>query len=143
MFIGPSRLKFKKYHRKKLKFCRFEKSQFINKFGQLGIQACESRRLTSNQLEAVRRSIRRGLFDKKVQIKINTFPFFSRTKKPVSSRMGKGKGKHSHYESAVYTGKVLFELSKIGKTKKNHFLRVLQRSLKKLSLNTKLIKLRY
>jgi len=96
MFIGPARLKFKKYHRKKLNYNHFEKSQFINKFGHYGIQACESKRLTSNQLEAVRRSIRRGLTDKKIQIKINTFPFFSRTKKPVSSRMGKGKGKHSH-----------------------------------------------
>jgi len=96
MFIGPSQLKFKKYHRKKMCYNHFEKSQFINKFGQIGIQACESKRLTSNQLEAVRRSIRRGLLDKKIQIKINTFPFFGRTKKPVSSRMGKGKGKHSH-----------------------------------------------
>lgn len=55
----PTQLKFKKYHRKKLKYNHNEKSQFINKFGQIGIQACESKRLTSNQLEAVRRSIRR------------------------------------------------------------------------------------
>lgn len=96
MFLGPRQLKFKRYHKQKLIFRHCEKSQYVNKFGQLGIQACESKRLTANQLEAVRRSIRRGLYDKKIQIKINSFPFFGRTKKPVSSRMGKGKGKHSH-----------------------------------------------
>jgi len=96
MFIGPSRFKFKKYHKKKLKYSHFEKSQFVNKFGLVGIQAGESKRITSNQLEAVRRALRRGLLDKTIQIKINTFPFFSKTKKPVSSRMGKGKGKHSY-----------------------------------------------
>lgn len=96
MFIGPKKLKFKKYHKQKLNYLRCEKSGFVNKFGLIGIQACENKRLTTYQLEAVRRAIRRGLRDKEMKIKINVFPFFGRTKKPVSSRMGKGKGKHSH-----------------------------------------------
>jgi len=96
MFVGPSNLRFKRYHKKKVNFHSAEGSFFCNKFGVLGLQSREGGYLNAKQIEAVRRALRRGLKDKYVRIKINVYPQFSRTKKPVSSRMGKGKGKHAY-----------------------------------------------
>jgi Ribosomal protein L16/L10E len=56
----PSRLKFKKYH----KICKSrlqlaDQRLFLPKFGFLGLKALEATKLTFNQIEAGRKTIRR------------------------------------------------------------------------------------
>lgn len=92
MFNPPQKLKFKKLHKIKRNHRSIERRSNLLKFGVFGLQAAEYGKLTAKQIEAVRVLLRRG-FKKQGNIKINVFPGISLTKKPVSARMGKGKGK--------------------------------------------------
>jgi large subunit ribosomal protein L16 len=91
----PSRLKFKKYHKpsKKLFELRDQKT-FLPVFGQYGLKALDYGKLNFKQIESGRRTLRRTT-KKQGKINIRVFTYASVTKKPVSSRMGKGKGGHS------------------------------------------------
>lgn len=92
MVSVPQNLKFKKFHKIKLKRSAKESRFFCPKFGDYGLQALSSGRLTAKQLEAGRLVIRR--FSKKQAfLRINVSPYAAITKKPTSARMGKGKGK--------------------------------------------------
>lgn len=96
MYQGALRLNFKKMHR--LSFSKnsfgsdIEARLFCPKFGDFGLQAITKGKITNRQIETGRRYIRRS-FKKNVSIKINMFPYLSYTQKPISARMGKGKGR--------------------------------------------------
>jgi ribosomal protein L16/L10AE len=62
MIPNLNKVKFKRPHKvnKRNLFC-LEKKSFSLLFGRFGIQALESGRLTFKQIEACRRTIRRGL----------------------------------------------------------------------------------
>lgn len=96
MFQGALRVKHKKMHRYALikKKSRLESKLFVSKFGDFSLKATESGFMTPKQIETGRRYIRKMLA-KGGKIKINVFPYLSQTKKPVSARMGKGKGRIS------------------------------------------------
>lgn len=92
MVSAPQNLKYKKFHKIKLRAGVKEGRFFCPKFGDYGLQAVTSGRITAKQLEAGRLVVRR--FSKKQAfLRINIFPFAATTKKPTSARMGKGKGK--------------------------------------------------
>jgi large subunit ribosomal protein L16 len=91
----PSRLKYKKYHKPPYSsLFLLEQKNIILKKGSLGLKALENKRITYNQLEACRKSIRRML-KKDGLVFLRIFTYHSITKKPLASRMGKGKGSHS------------------------------------------------
>lgn len=94
MFSAPSNLKYKKFHKLKLRFKSIEQKFGCLKFGDYGLLSKNHGKLTAKQIEAGRRVISR-FTKKKATLKIDVFPFVSLTKKPVSARMGKGKGKPS------------------------------------------------
>ena len=79
-------------------------------FGEYAIVAQEPAWITSRQIEAARiamtRHIKRG---GKVWIRI--FPDKSYTKKPLETRMGKGKAPVEGWVAVVKPGRVLFEMS--------------------------------
>ena len=79
-------------------------------FGDFGLQAQTSSWVTARQIEAARRaitsSLRRG---GKVWIRI--FPDKPITKKPVETRMGKGKGAVEEWVAVVKRGRVMFEIA--------------------------------
>lgn len=139
----PSNLKFRKFHKIKLKKgskeCRF----FCPKFGDYGLQAVSSGRVNIPQLEAGRLVVRR--FSKKQAfLRINVFPYAATTKKPTSARMGKGKGKVSEWVCPVKSGKILYEISSLrGKFKGNLPFRAFRLVNKKLPIRTKPVKLIY
>ncbi|MCB0220543.1 MAG: 50S ribosomal protein L16 [Chrysiogenetes bacterium] len=78
-------------------------------FGEIGIQAVESGKITSRQIEAARiaitRKVKRG---GKVWIRI--FPDKPITKKPLEVRMGKGKGAPEFWVAVVKPGRILYEM---------------------------------
>lgn len=78
-------------------------------FGEYGLMAMEPSWITSRQIEAARiamtRHIRRG---GKVWIRI--FPDRSYTKKPLETRMGKGKAPVEGWVAVVKPGRVMFEM---------------------------------
>jgi large subunit ribosomal protein L16 len=90
----PSRLKYKKYHKPSLSCLLLsEQKNVIPEKGQLASKSLENKRVTYNQLEACRKSIKRML-KKNGLVFIKIFTYHSITKKPLASRMGKGKGAH-------------------------------------------------
>jgi large subunit ribosomal protein L16 len=92
---NPSRLKFKKNHKVSFSFFSLlDKKTFYPIFGTYALKSMESGKLTFKQIEAGRKSIRRNV--KKIgTVFIRVFTSKSVTKKPLATRMGKGKGNHS------------------------------------------------
>jgi large subunit ribosomal protein L16 len=78
-------------------------------FGDYGIVASEPAWITARQIEAARiamtRHIKRG-----GQVWIRIFPDHSYTKKPLETRMGKGKAAVEGWVAVVKPGRVLFEM---------------------------------
>ena len=83
-------------------------------FGVFGLQALESGRITSRQIEACRvtiaRCIKRG-----GRVWIRVFPDKPISKKPLETRMGKGKGPPEYWVAIVKPGRVLFEMEGVSK----------------------------
>ena len=108
--LMPSRVKYRKSHRSPLR--GVSKGGTTVAFGDWGIQALENVWLTSRQIEATRVAISRKM-KKGGKIWIRVFPDRPYTKKPLETRMGKGKGAPEFWVSAVRKGRVMFELGGI------------------------------
>ena len=79
-------------------------------YGTYGLIATEPCWLTANQIEAARVAINR--FTKRGgKVWINVFPQKPVSKKPIGTRMGKGKGAPEFWVAVVKPGRVLFELA--------------------------------
>lgn len=143
MVSVPQNLKFKKFHKIKLKKRVSEFRFFCPKFGDYGLQALSCGKLNAGHLEAGRLVVRR--FSKKQAfLRINVSPYSAITKKPTSARMGKGKGKVSGWVCPVKRGKILYEISSInGKFKANLPFSVFKLVNKKLPIRSKPVKLIY
>ena len=136
----PSKLKFKKYHRPNKSFQRLsDQKYFFPRNFYYGLKALTPGKITFKQIEAGRRTIRRAL-SKKSQIRINVFTSFSKTKKPVSARMGKGKGEPYLWFAPIKKGKIIFEAEcQDYKT----LWKALSQAGSKLPLKTKIVSLIY
>jgi len=136
----PSNLKYKKYHKPNINvFNLVTQNSFLPMFGFWGLQSLDACRITFNQLEAARRSIRRTT-KKSGRLWINLFTNFSITKKAVGSRMGNGKGAISHWVCPVRKGQILYELSGV---RGDLAIRALLNAGSKLPVKTKVVKLIY
>lgn len=136
----PNNLKFKKYHKiNKFFTIVVEKKVFFPLDGEYGLQCLEAGKIKFKQIEACRRTIKRGL-SKKDNLWIKIFTDIPVTKKPSSSRMGKGKGNVSHWIAAVSRGQILFEISI---SKINKALLIFRKAKTKLPIKTKFIKIIY
>ena len=106
--LMPKRVKHRKMHRGRMKGKATQGNRVS--FGEFAIVALEPAWITSRQIEASRiamtRHIKRG---GKVWIRI--FPDKSYTKKPLETRMGKGKAPVEGWVAVVKPGRVLFEMS--------------------------------
>lgn len=105
--LSPKKMKYRKAHKGRIKGDAIRGSELS--FGDFGLQALESGKITARQIEAARvamtRHIKRG---GRVWIKI--FPDHPVTKKPLEVRMGKGKGSVEFYVAYVKPGRILYEM---------------------------------
>lgn len=103
----PKRVKYRRVHRGRMTGKATRGNKVV--YGEYGIQALEPAWITSNQIEAARVAMTRYCkrFGK-VWIKI--FPDKPVTKKPLETRMGKGKGAPEFWVAVVKPGRVMFEL---------------------------------
>jgi len=72
--------------------------------------------ITARQIEAARVTIVRSL-KHEGRLWIRIFPDKPITKKPLETRMGKGKGEPAFWVAVVRSGRVLFEIGGIGEAK--------------------------
>jgi large subunit ribosomal protein L16 len=106
--LAPKRVKFRKRQRGRLKG-KDEVGNAVS-FGQFGLMAVSSGRLTARQIEAARISINRRV-KRGGKLWIRIFPHIPVTKKPAETRMGKGKGSPEFWVAEVRPGRVLFEMA--------------------------------
>lgn len=103
----PKRVKFRRVHRGRMTGKAMRGNKVSN--GDFGLQALEPSWITANQIEAARVAMTRYCkrFGK-VWIKI--FPDKPVSKKPLETRMGKGKGAPEYWVAVVKPGRILFEI---------------------------------
>jgi large subunit ribosomal protein L16 len=105
--LAPKRVKYRKVQTGKNRGLATRGNKLA--FGEYGVQAVESGRITARQIEASRiamtRFIKRG---GKVWIRI--FPQKPVTKKAAETRMGSGKGNPEFWVCIIKPGTVLFEM---------------------------------
>ncbi len=105
--LMPKRVKFRKQQRGRMTGKAYRGSRVA--FGDFGLKALEPGWITSRQIEAARIAItRRMKRDGKVWIRI--FPDKPVSKKPLETRMGKGKGAPEFWVSVVKPGRIMFEV---------------------------------
>jgi large subunit ribosomal protein L16 len=78
-------------------------------YGAYGIRSTTYARVTSQQIEAARRVVKR-MAGKTGRVWIRVFPDRPYTAKAAEVGMGKGKGEPQGYEIEVYPGHILFEM---------------------------------
>ena len=105
--LSPKKVKWRKQQKGRMRGKAYRGSTLA--FGDFGLKAEETGRLTSRQIEAARiamtRHVKRG---GKVWIQI--FPDKPITKKPAETRMGKGKGNPEEWVAVVKMGRMLYEM---------------------------------
>jgi large subunit ribosomal protein L16 len=103
----PKRVKFRKQQRGRMRGKAYRGSTVA--FGSFGLKAVEPGWITSRQIEAARVALNRRMKrDGKVWIRI--FPDKPVSKKPLETRMGKGKGAPEFWVAVVKPGRIMFEV---------------------------------
>ena len=77
--------------------------------GDFGIRALESAWITNRQIEAARVAMTRAM-KRGGKVWITIFPDKPITKKPLETRMGKGKGNPEGWVAVVKTNRIMFEI---------------------------------
>lgn len=135
MFLQPKKTKYKKTKKGKLRKFEFKTNKL--QFGNIGLKAMNSAIITARQIESTRQAMSRKI-KKKGKIWIRVFPDLPITAKPISARMGKGKGLLSHWGVRIKSGTILFEICGVKDPK------IIKSALKtgsaKLPLKTKISK---
>jgi large subunit ribosomal protein L16 len=105
--LSPSRVKYRK--QQKGRMAGASKGGTDVDFGDYGLQALESGWVTARQIEAARMAITRHV--RRVgRLHIRIFPDKPISKKPLETRMGKGKGAPEEWVCVVKAGRVMYEI---------------------------------
>jgi len=108
MPLMPKRVKYRKKQRGMSRGVASSGNQIS--FGEYGLQSMDRYWITNLQIEACRVAINRHM-KRKGKLWIRIFPDKPITKKPLETRMGKGKGAVEGWVSVVKPGRMLFEVS--------------------------------
>lgn len=107
MPLMPARVKYRKMHRGSRAGIASRGNSVA--FGEFGLQALERCWLDNKQIEAARVAITRYM-KRRGKVWIRIFPDKTYTKKPLETRMGKGKGPVEAWVAVVRPASVLFEI---------------------------------
>jgi large subunit ribosomal protein L16 len=132
--LSPKRVKFRKRQRGRLKGKSTRGSSVA--FGEFGLKAVTSGRLTARQIEAARRAMTRKV-KRGGKLWIRIFPDIPVTKKPAETRMGSGKGSPEYWVAVIRPGRVLFEMSGVDEALAREALML---AAQKLPLQTSFVK---
>lgn len=110
--LMPAKPKFRKHQRGRMRGKAYRGSKVS--YGEFGLKALEPIWLTARQIEAGRIAITRHV-KRGGKIFIRVFPDKPITKKPLETRMGKGKGTPEEWVAVVKPGRILFEIEGVSK----------------------------
>ena len=131
--LMPERVKYRKMHRGNRAGIAYAGSTVA--FGEYGLQSLERCWLDTREIEAARVAINHFM-KRRSKVWIRVFPQKSYTKKPLETRMGKGKGPLESWVAVVRPATVLFELEGIPEAMARECLRL---AANKLPIRTKFI----
>ncbi len=110
--LMPKRVKYRKSQRGRRKGKTKRGANVA--FGDFGLKALEPHWITARQIEACRVALSRKMKrDGRVWIRI--FPDKPVSKKPLETRMGKGKGAPEFWVAVVKPGRIMFEVSGVSR----------------------------
>ena len=107
MPLMPARVKYRKMHRGNRAGTATRGHTVA--FGEYGLQSMERCWLDTKQIEAARVAVTRFM-KRRGKVWIRIFPHKSFTKKPLETRMGKGKGPVESWVAVIKPATVLFEV---------------------------------
>lgn len=131
--LQPKRTKYRKVQKGRLR----GKAQRGNQlsFGNYGLQALESGKISARSIEAARvamtRHAKRG-----GKVWIRVFPDKPISKRPPETRMGKGKGNPEAWVARVKAGRVMYEMTGVSATVAREALRLASH---KLAIATRIV----
>ncbi len=108
MALMPKRVKFRKQQRGKMRGVA-TRGNYVA-FGDYGLQCLDLGWLSAKQIEAGRVAATHFL-QREGKIYVRVFPDKPYTKKPLETRMGKGKAEPEYWVARVKPGTVLFEIA--------------------------------
>ena len=133
MPLMPERVKYRKMHRGSRAGMASRGNAVA--FGEYGLQSLERCWLDTKQIEAARVAISRFM-KRRGKMWIRIFPQKSFTKKPLETRMGKGKGPLESWVAVIRPANVLFEVDGVTEVVARESLRL---AATKLPIRTKFI----
>ena len=131
--LMPKRTKYRKSHR--LSYEGKAKGNLTLTNGEFGLQAVEGGWISARQIEAARIAMTRYM-KRGGKVFINIFPHMPRTRKPLETRQGKGKGNVEEWVAVVKKGKIMFEISNVSEEIAREALRLASH---KLPVKTKFV----
>ena len=134
MGVIPKRTKYRRNH--KVFYDGVSRGNTELHFGDYGLMATKGNWVTQQQIEAARVAMTRYM-NRGGKVYTNIFPHLQLTKKPLETRMGKGKGEPSDWVAVVKKGKIMFEISGVDEATAREALRLAGH---KLPVTTKFVK---
>ena len=131
--LMPARVKYRKMHRGSRSGTAMTGNTVA--FGEYGLQSLERCWLDTKQIEAARVAINRNM-KRRGKVWIRIFPQKSYTKKPLETRMGKGKGPLESWIAVIRPANVLFEVDGVPEVLARESLRL---AATKLPIRTRFI----
>lgn len=108
MALAPKRIKHRKSHRGRIRGVATRGNTVA--YGEFGLQSLEPSWITARQIEAGRVAATHFLH-REGRVYIRIFPDKPVSRKPLETRMGKGKGEPDAWVACVKPGTMLFEIS--------------------------------
>jgi len=133
MPLMPARVKYRKMHRGS-RTGMATRGQTVA-FGEYGLQALERCWLDTKQIEAARVAVTRYM-KRRGKVWLRIFPDKSYTKKPLETRMGKGKGPLESWVAVIRPANVLIEVDGVTEAVARESMRL---AATKLPIKTKFI----
>jgi large subunit ribosomal protein L16 len=134
MLLAPSRTKYRRQHRGRMKGKATRGSTLS--FGEFGLQALEPCWMEARQIEAARIALTRFM-KRGGKVWIRVFPDKPITAKPAETRMGSGKGAVDHWVAVVKPGRIIFEIGGVSEEIAKEAIRLASH---KLPVRTRFIK---
>ena len=131
--LQPKRTKFRKTQKGRNRGLA-ERGSKVS-FGEYGLKATGRGRITARQIEAARRAMTRHI-KRGGKIWIRIFPDKPVTKKPLETRMGKGKGNPEEWVAVIKPARVLYEMEGVSEDIAREAMRL---AAHKLPLKTRFI----
>ncbi|MBI5186074.1 MAG: 50S ribosomal protein L16 [Nitrospinae bacterium] len=105
--LMPKKVKYRKRQKGRMRGTAYRGSTIS--FGTFALQAIEPALVTQRQIEAARVALTRHV-KRKGKVWLRIFPDKPVSKKPLETRMGKGKGSPELWVARVKKGRILYEM---------------------------------